>query len=74
MRLSDFIHGTIGSHLTVRRTRLERTLPCDLRQIDARLRRYYLGRYASVRCGHQDLRHARALRHERPGADPLHDP
>jgi len=50
----DFIHGRIGSHLTVRRTSLERTLPCDLRQIDARLRRYYLGRYASVRCEHQD--------------------
>jgi hypothetical protein len=36
----DFIHGRFGSHLTLRRNRFERTLPCGL------------GR---VRCGHQDL-------------------
>lgn len=36
----DFIHGRFGSHLTLRRNRFERTLPCGM------------GR---VRCGHQDL-------------------
>jgi hypothetical protein len=36
----DFIHGRFGSHLTLRRNRFERTLPCNM------------GR---VRCGHQDL-------------------
>jgi hypothetical protein len=36
----DFIHGRFGSHLTLRRNRFERTLPCSM------------GR---VRCGHQDL-------------------
>jgi len=39
----DFIHGRFGSHLTIRRNRFERTLPCSFRR---------LGR---VRCGHQDL-------------------
>jgi hypothetical protein len=39
----DFIHGRFGSHLTIRRNRFERTLPCSFR---------LLGR---VRCGHQDL-------------------
>jgi hypothetical protein len=36
----DFIHGRFGSHLTLRRNRFERSLPC------------HMGR---VRCGHQDL-------------------
>jgi hypothetical protein len=39
----DFIHGRFGSHLTIRRNRFERALPCGFR---------LLGR---VRCGHQDL-------------------
>jgi hypothetical protein len=39
----DFIHGRFGSHVTIRRNRFERALPCHLR---------LLGR---VRCGHQDL-------------------
>lgn len=39
----DFIHGRFGSHLTIRRNRFERALPCSFR---------LLGRY---RCGHQDL-------------------
>jgi hypothetical protein len=39
----DFIHGRFGSHLTLRRNRFERTLPCRFR---------VLGR---VRCRHQDL-------------------
>ena len=39
----DFIHGRFGSHLTIRRNRFERALPCSFR---------LLGR---VRCGHQDL-------------------
>jgi hypothetical protein len=39
----DFIHGRFGSHLTIRRNRFERALPCSFRA---------LGRY---RCGHQDL-------------------
>jgi hypothetical protein len=39
----DFIHGRFGSHLTIRRNRFERALPCNFR---------LLGR---VRCGHQDL-------------------
>jgi hypothetical protein len=39
----DFIHGRFGSHLTLRRNRFERALPCRFR---------LLGR---VRCGHQDL-------------------
>jgi hypothetical protein len=51
----DFLHGRIGSYLTVRSSRFERALPCDLRQIDQRLLRQNLGRYASVRCIHQDL-------------------
>lgn len=51
----DFVHGRIGSFLTVRGSRFERTLPCDLARIDMRLTRYFLGRYASVRCDHQDL-------------------
>jgi hypothetical protein len=36
----DFIHGRFGSHLTLRRNRFERSLPC---------------RMGRVRCGHQDL-------------------
>ena len=51
----DFVHGRIGSHLIVRSSRFERALPCRLATIDHRLLRYYLGRYASVRCKHQDL-------------------
>jgi hypothetical protein len=39
----DFIHGRFGSHLTIRRNRFERALPCRFR---------LLGR---GRCGHQDL-------------------
>ena len=39
----DFIHGRFGSHLTIRRNRFERALPCRFR---------VLGR---VRCRHQDL-------------------
>jgi Right handed beta helix region len=39
----DFIHGRFGSHLTIRRNRFERALPCRFR---------ILGR---VRCRHQDL-------------------
>jgi hypothetical protein len=39
----DFIHGRFGSHLTIRRNRFQRALPCSFR---------LLGR---VRCGHQDL-------------------
>jgi parallel beta helix pectate lyase-like protein len=39
----DFIHGRFGSHLTIRRNRFQRALPCRFR---------LLGR---VRCGHQDL-------------------
>jgi Right handed beta helix region len=39
----DFIHGRFGSHLTIRRNRFERALPCSFR---------LLGR---VRCRHQDL-------------------
>jgi hypothetical protein len=39
----DFIHGRFGSHLTIRRNRFERALPCGFR---------LLGR---ARCGHQDL-------------------
>jgi hypothetical protein len=39
----DFIHGRFGSHLTLRRNRFERALPCSFR---------LLGR---VRCRHNDL-------------------
>jgi hypothetical protein len=39
----DFLHGRFGSHLTIRRNRFERALPCNFR---------LLGR---TRCGHQDL-------------------
>jgi hypothetical protein len=51
----DFIHGRVDSHLTIRDSRFERALPCNLRKLDRRLVRAYLGRYASVRCKHQDL-------------------
>jgi hypothetical protein len=51
----DFLHGRVHDHLTVRSSRFERALPCDLRKIDRRLLRMNLGRYASVRCKHQDL-------------------
>jgi hypothetical protein len=51
----DFLHGRVHDHLTVRSSRFERALPCDLRKIDRRLLRIDLGRYASVRCKHQDL-------------------
>ena len=46
---------TVRGHLTVSSSRFERTLPCDLRKIDRRLLRINLGRYACVRCKHQDL-------------------
>jgi hypothetical protein len=36
----DFVHGRFGTHLTIRRNRFERALPCRM------------GRY---RCGHNDL-------------------
>jgi hypothetical protein len=39
----DFIHGRFGSHLTIRRNRFERALPCRF------------GLLGRVRCGHQDL-------------------
>jgi hypothetical protein len=51
----DFLHGRIGSHLTVRSSRFERALPCSLDHIDRQLLHQNLGRYASVRCKHQDL-------------------
>jgi len=51
----DFIHGRIGSFLTVRSSRFERALPCKLAAIDRSLLRANLGRYAGVRCKHQDL-------------------
>jgi hypothetical protein len=51
----DFLHGRVHSHLTVRSSRFERALPCNLAKIDRRLLRINLGRYASVRCRHQDL-------------------
>ena len=51
----DFLHGRVKSHLTVRSSRFERALPCRLGQLDQRLLRDNLGKYASVRCRHQDL-------------------
>jgi hypothetical protein len=36
----DFVHGRVGTGLTLRRNRFERTLPC---------------RIGRIRCGHQDL-------------------
>ncbi len=51
----DFVHGRIGSYLTVRGSRFERTLPCRLSELNMRLTRFFLGKYASVRCEHQDL-------------------
>jgi hypothetical protein len=51
----DFVHGRVASGLTIRSSRFERALPCNLRKLDRRLVRSYLGRYASVRCQHQDL-------------------
>jgi hypothetical protein len=45
----DFLHGRIHDHLTVRSSRFERALPCDLRKIDRHLLRIDLGRYAVVR-------------------------
>lgn len=51
----DFVHGRIGSFLTVRGSRFERTLPCHLAELNMRLVRVYLGKYADVRCDHQDL-------------------
>lgn len=50
----DFIHGLVASHLTVERSRFDRTVPCRLRELDMRLTRRYLGKYAPVRCRHQD--------------------
>ena len=61
----DFLHGRIHDHLTVRSSPgFERALPCDLRKIDRRLLRIDLGRYAGVRCKHQEPH--RALRRRRP--------
>jgi hypothetical protein len=46
----DFVHGRFGAHLTVRRNRFERALPCRLN---------------AYRCGHQDLVQLFAGRHLR---------
>jgi hypothetical protein len=51
----DFLHGRVHDHLTVSSSRFERALPCNLHAIDPRLLRANLGRYAGVRCRHQDL-------------------
>jgi hypothetical protein len=51
----DFVHGRVDSHLTIRSSRFERALPCNPRKLDRGLLHHYLGRYASVRCKHQDL-------------------
>ncbi len=51
----DFVHGRVDGYLTVRSSRFERALPCNLAKLDAGLLRSYLGKYASVRCQHQDL-------------------
>ena len=44
----DFIHGRFGTHLTIRRNRFDRSLPC---------------RMSAHRCGHQDLVQLFAGRH-----------
>jgi hypothetical protein len=44
----DFIHGRFGTHLTIRRNRFDRALPCHLN---------------AYRCGHQDLVQLFAGRH-----------
>ena len=46
----DFIHGRFGTHLTIRRNRFDRSLPC---------------RMSAHRCGHQDLVQLFAGRHLR---------
>lgn len=51
----DFVHGRIGAFLTVRDSRFERALPCRLSALGLAAVRSYLGRYAGVRCKHQDL-------------------
>jgi len=51
----DFIHGRVGAFLTVESSRFERALPCRLSEIDRAQLRANLGRYAGVRCKHQDL-------------------
>lgn len=51
----DFVHGRMDAFLTIRNSRFERALPCKLAALDHALLRQYLGRYAGVRCKHQDL-------------------
>ena len=46
----DFIHGRFGTHLTIRRNRFDRSLPCHM---------------SAHRCGHQDLVQLFAGRHLR---------
>ena len=46
----DFVHGRFGTHLTIRRNRFDRALPC---------------RISAHRCGHQDLVQLFAGRHLR---------
>lgn len=46
----DFVHGRFGTHLTIRRNRFDRSLPC---------------RMGAHRCGHQDLVQLFAGRHLR---------
>ena len=46
----DFVHGRFGTHLTIRRNRFDRSLPC---------------RMSAHRCGHQDLVQLFAGRHLR---------
>jgi hypothetical protein len=46
----DFVHGRFGTHLTIRRNRFDRSLPCHLN---------------AYRCGHQDLVQLFAGRHLR---------
>jgi hypothetical protein len=51
----DFVHGRMDAFLTIRDSRFERALPCRLDRINQEQLRALLGRYASVRCDHQDL-------------------
>jgi len=46
----DFVHGRFGTHLTIRRNRFDRSLPCGM---------------SAHRCGHQDLVQLFAGRHLR---------
>jgi hypothetical protein len=51
----DFVHGRWGSGLTIRQNRFERAVPCHLDAFLYRRARAAVGKYASVRCHHQDL-------------------